>query len=1196
MSLSSWIKTNFTAGEVSPKAIGRVDIAKYENGAETMKNFLISPFGGAYRRPGTLFVAPVKTHSQFARIIPFIFNSDQTYVLEFNASKIRFYRNQAPILETAVNISGITQANPGVVTANSHGYSNGDEVYISGVVGMTQVNGRRFIVANVATNTFELTDRDTAANINTTSYTAWASGGTVQRVYQIASPYAAADLPDLKFAQINDLMYIVHPDYQPRQLIRSGHASWSIGTVTFENGPYLPRTESTRTMTPGSDSPGTGVTLTASSAFFTSDMVGGLIRVKSGWCRITGFTSSTVVTVTIVTALATGPAATTDWEIGAWSDEFGWPAAITFYEQRAAYAGTYEQPQTVWLSVPEDFENFEPGSNADDALNYTIATEKVNAITWLSAEQVLLAGTSGGVFSIYSGSQNEALTPANVTVKRQANNASDSITPEKIGNLTYFVQRGGLKLRELGYDFQSNSYKASDITLLSDHITEGGITEMAFQDNPDSILWCVLGSGKIATLTREVNEQVAGWAVQETDGLFESICCIPGTDYDEVWFVVKRTINGNTRRYIEVLQNSNFGDQEDAFFVDCAKRFAAAATISSPNIVDDSSNAHSMSAEGGATLNASIKKFGTSSLELDGDGDYLSLPHHADYNFQDQNFTLDFQIRFDTIGSDSIGILAHWLETGDLRGWRIFYEPSTHRLCFNYSTDGTSATFVGFYFPWAPAEDQFYHVEINRSGSVVRAFVDGAQIGTGKTIGTSSIFDANTPLLVGALNESGTIQNELDGFIDELRISKGIARHGEASATDGLKDSSSYNRTLTLHGNAALYTADFAFGDGCMSLDGSGDYLSAAGAAEFNLGTGAFVAECFFKLSALTSGWLICIGDPNSGGAGLYFNSSGTPTIEFVRNGTTVNSYPAGIGGRTTFTTGIWYHAFIKRNSQNSYTTGAAKASDTHGQTYDTTVVGVVSVDGSSAGLTIGAQSGGGGGYINGYIDEIRISNTTIHGTTYDVPTYEFTEDTTTLLLAHFEKYRGSFTAPTGAYTEDVYTKLLSHFNGETTYVAESAMSGFEHLEAKSVSIYADSERQSNKTVGSGVFTLETAAVEAVIGLSYESRIKLLRPEVGAATGSSQGKHKRITNSTLRVNDSLDMSVGNDEIQYPTDFRTAGDNPPDLDDEDITPMRSDDFEIMMPGGWNKAAQPVIVNSYPTPLHVLCVISQLETED
>jgi len=174
--------TNFTGGELSPRLDGRNDLTKYTSGCATLENLVVYPHGAAARRPGSTFVAEIADSDNKTRLIPFEFSTTQTYMLEFSNLKIRFYKDSGSILEGNKTITGITQANPAVVTATSHGYSNGDEVLITAVVGMTEVNSKRFLVAGKTTNTFQLTDKD-GTNINSTGYTAYGSAGISNYVY-----------------------------------------------------------------------------------------------------------------------------------------------------------------------------------------------------------------------------------------------------------------------------------------------------------------------------------------------------------------------------------------------------------------------------------------------------------------------------------------------------------------------------------------------------------------------------------------------------------------------------------------------------------------------------------------------------------------------------------------------------------------------------------------------------------------------------------------------------------------------------------------------------------------------------------------------------------------------------------------------------------------------------------------------------
>ena len=589
--------TNFTGGELSPRLDGRNDLAKYASGCKTLQNMIVYPHGSAARRPGTNFVAEVKTSSSFTRLIPFEFSTTQTYILEFGNNYIRYYKDDGAVLEANKTITGITQANPGVVTSAAHGFSNGDTVVISGVVGMTQVNGKRFVVASVATNTFALQDID-AVNVNTTSYTAYSSGGIANRVYTLTTTYLTADLPQLKFAQSADVMYICHPDYSVKKLSRTGHTSWTITEVDFTDGPYLDDNTTTTTFGTSAHTVGSGRTLTASAitginsntGFQTTD-IGRLVSFRSGYGEITAHTSTTVVTITIIKDMGSS-STSTDWALGAFSDTTGYPSCVTFYEQRLVFAGTQDQPQTLFFSKSGDYENMDENRGGtiadDDAIIYTIASNQVNAIRFLSATRTLIVGTVGGEFSVSGGGTDDPVTPTNILIKKQSNNGCANIDAIPVGNVTLFLQRAKRKIRELAYNFDVDGYVAPDMTILAEHITETGINEMSYQQEPNQLIWCVRQDGRLVCLTYQREQQVVAWHKHIFGGAFgsgiavcESIATIPTNDKEyQTWVVIKRTINGVTRRYVEYLNEFDFDetDNTEFNFLDSQLQYAGATT------------------------------------------------------------------------------------------------------------------------------------------------------------------------------------------------------------------------------------------------------------------------------------------------------------------------------------------------------------------------------------------------------------------------------------------------------------------------------------------------------------------------------------------------------------------------------------------------------------------------------------------
>lgn len=229
-------QVNFAAGIIGKHAKARTDRPFYHTGVEVGQNFLAHLQGPAEYRRGFRYVGKTR-HNKFAVLYPFIFNDQISYVLEFTDLAVRVIKDDGLVLETAKNITGITKANPGVVTAVGHGYANGDEVYISGVGGMDEVNGQIYRVANKATDTFQLNTPEGTA-VDTSAYTTYTSGGTAKRIYTIVSPYIEADLRQLKFAQTPEVQYWAHNAYAPRKLTSVADTNWTMATYTRTNDPF----------------------------------------------------------------------------------------------------------------------------------------------------------------------------------------------------------------------------------------------------------------------------------------------------------------------------------------------------------------------------------------------------------------------------------------------------------------------------------------------------------------------------------------------------------------------------------------------------------------------------------------------------------------------------------------------------------------------------------------------------------------------------------------------------------------------------------------------------------------------------------------------------------------------------------------------------------------------------------------------
>lgn len=546
MAKFNYVTTNFTAGELSPRLRGRTDVARYQNGTSVMRNFIPQVYGGIKPRPGTRYVAAAKSATKDVRLIPFV-TSAGSYVIEFGDLYFRFFTSGAQIL----------------------------------------------------------------------------SAPTVP--YELAHTYTEAQLRDVNYVQAEDSLILVHPSHRPRRLRRYSNTNWLLDDVPLDPAPY-DEVGTRVTPTAGTLSAatvGTGRTLTAGSAYFVAADVGRAVTCGAGYAVVTGYTSTTVVTVEITAAfdsttltagtwwirnspqttctpsgsttviggavtltlaaagfriydllshveindglvyltgytsdtvmtgvvlkvLASTTAAPADaWVLkqDVWRDSLGYPRAVTLFEQRLVFAGTATYPDTVWGSrtgLPFDFTLW---VNDDDAFAINIQVSDAGPIRHLVAKDALIALTERSEITMQGGVE-RPLTPTNVQIKQRSNYGTGGVRPAIVGNEVLFTQRAGRKIRALKYDIDSDVYVAPDITVLSEHITEGGVVEIAYQQEPTPLVWAVLGDGYVAACTFDRDQEVVAWSSQDTEsdigGSFISVCSIPSSDSDQVWVVVER--------------------------------------------------------------------------------------------------------------------------------------------------------------------------------------------------------------------------------------------------------------------------------------------------------------------------------------------------------------------------------------------------------------------------------------------------------------------------------------------------------------------------------------------------------------------------------------------------------------------------------------------------------------------------------
>lgn len=586
MSLFNYSTNSFVSGELSPKGIGRDTLEAYGQSIKTGLNCVVQLLGGVTRRPGFQYISILKNQAKIAELFSFVFDAENAYIIEAGDQYLRFYKNKA-------------------------------QIYFSG------------------------------------------------NPYEVSTPYLEADVPQIQTAQSLDVMYMSHPSYKIGKLIRKGDSDWEYSAIDLIDGPYLPENNSSITLTPSAS---TGnITVTASSALFTSTDVGRLIRYKSGedlsrqvtytatgtqknfdipffpqeaadiqvyivntvgvrglainptdytvasgqvvfvnpptanhlvqirpanaasgrwgYMRITGYTSATQVSCTVLRDLG-GINPSVYWRLGAFSQTTGYPRAIAFFEDRLWLTN---DGNTIYGSVVGDYETFKPDDDnnkgtpsATSGVSFTLISNSNQIIQWLFGKQYLIAGTSTSITSLLTsaGQTLSAITPP--SIRKDIDVECMRALPVGTDSDVVFIQENGKRLSRVNYSFERDGYTQVELNLLAGHVSQQSkFKKIVGQEYPLNLVWALTESGKLSTLVLNTSQNVNAWTRQEiggTNAVVESIASIPSTTGNtQLWAIIRRTINGQTKRYVEVLSDffdTNNGDTiYDAYFTDSWIRY-----------------------------------------------------------------------------------------------------------------------------------------------------------------------------------------------------------------------------------------------------------------------------------------------------------------------------------------------------------------------------------------------------------------------------------------------------------------------------------------------------------------------------------------------------------------------------------------------------------------------------------------------
>ena len=413
-------------------------------------------------------------------------------------------------------------------------------------------------------------------NDTTTTLYASAATGSGITVTASASLFASSDIG--RYIRFREILEIEHDEW-------AASTSYANNvTVRYNGHVYKQVTGSTQTS--GNTPP---VHLTGTETYGSISWQ--YLHDEHGHVKIVGFTSATVVTADVhedqygnsrLPDSAVGSSnANTRWSLGAFGGSQGFPKAVGFYEQRLYFAGTTGQPQTIFGSVSADFENMTPGTLDDSAVNFTIASDKVNVIRHLLPARFLQVLTTSAEFTLSGGTGATPVTPTNVNVLRETTFGCSEVRPIRAGNSTILIQKGQEKVKEITFDLDTDGLLGIDLTILADHIPSGGLTDMVWQQEPELIVWFVHSDGRLVGLTYDRANAAIGWHDHSIggSGVVESITSIPSGAEDQVYVSVKRTIDGSTVRHVEFLKPIEFGDDvADAFYVDSGLTYDGSAT------------------------------------------------------------------------------------------------------------------------------------------------------------------------------------------------------------------------------------------------------------------------------------------------------------------------------------------------------------------------------------------------------------------------------------------------------------------------------------------------------------------------------------------------------------------------------------------------------------------------------------------
>lgn len=578
------IQTNFTAGEITPKLLGRVDVSRYANAAKTVENCTVVVQGGVRRRDGLKYINTCKQVNDAAgnpkpvRLVPWVYSREEAYVLELGDLYLRIFQNEGQVLsdpadKNSAPVEVVTPFLAEELAALS--FTQGADTMFFAHPNHPPQQLKRNSQTDWKLEALPLDPAPFADTKESPAAMAFISAvGPVGRIVEIrlADPNCQLTATSWTDAETHDGK---GPTYW-QQILYSA-ATTGTGAHPRNTPPDDVGFEFAKTKTGTSSGIDYGVDSPDVGKYIRIN--GGLLQILRVMTKVTtaGYTRTKAnVAWGVVRSIAGfldgsgGDAWTLERKVWGEKDkagnDMGWPSCVTMHQQRLLFANSKAFPQMIWGSAIREYGNFELGYMDDQAYAFQVSSDQINPISALFSLNGLIALTHSGEFLI-TGANNQ-ITPTNINVRSPSSYGSAVVRPVRVGTELMYVQRAGRKLLDLNYDPDSTAgFSISNMNLLAEHMTQSGIVDMTYQQEPDGLIHIVTGDGQLLTITFDKESEVTGWTRNHTGATYDStgepitwdkfknVAAIPhATGVDQCYAIVERTIGGKPVLYVEVFK------------------------------------------------------------------------------------------------------------------------------------------------------------------------------------------------------------------------------------------------------------------------------------------------------------------------------------------------------------------------------------------------------------------------------------------------------------------------------------------------------------------------------------------------------------------------------------------------------------------------------------------------------------------